>query len=181
MLSGRQEEATTMDLTELFLGELESEVPATRRVLERVPEGQDDWKPHDKSMAMGYLAQLVATIFGWVDMTVNQDFLDFNPPDGKRYTPPQVRNNKELLAAFDEAVAKARAALKGTTEAHLMTSWQMRSGGQVLSEQPRYQVIRDGVFNHMAHHRGQLTVYLRLNDKPVPSIYGPTADEKPWS
>jgi len=169
-----------MDLTELFLGELESEIPATRRVLERVPEGHDDWKPHDKSMALGYLAQLVATMFGWVDLTVNQDFLDFNPPDGKRYTPPQVRTNTELLAAFDQSVEKARAALKGTTEAHLLTPWQFRSGGQVLSEQPRYQVLRDGVFNHLAHHRGQLTVYLRLNEKPVPSVYGPSADEKPW-
>lgn len=169
-----------MDLTELFLGELEAEVPATRRVLERVPEGLDGWKPHEKSMALGYLSQLVATIFGWVDMTVNQDFLDFNPPDGKRYAPPSTKTNAELLAVFDDAVARARAALKSTTEAHLMTPWQMRSGGVVLSEQPRYQVIRDGVFNHMAHHRGQLTVYLRLNDKPIPSIYGPTADEKPW-
>ena len=169
-----------MDLTELFLGELESEIPATRKVLERVPEGKDNWKPHEKSMELGYLAQLVATIFGWVDLTVNHDFLDFNPPDGKRYTPPPIRNNADLLAAFDDSIAKARAALKGTTEAHLMTPWQMRSGGHVLSEEPRYKVIRDAVFNHMAHHRGQLTVYLRLNEKPVPCVYGPTADEKPW-
>jgi uncharacterized damage-inducible protein DinB len=169
-----------MDLTELFLGELESEIPATRKVLERVPEGKDDWKPHEKSMQLGYLSQLVATIFGWVDLTVNHDFLDFNPPDGKRYTPPPIKNNRDLLAAFDASVEQARKALKGTTEAHLMTPWQMRTGGTVLSEQPRYVVIRDAVFNHMAHHRGQLTVYLRLNEVAVPSVYGPTADEKPW-
>jgi uncharacterized damage-inducible protein DinB len=169
-----------MDLTELFLGELESEIPATRKVLERVPEGKDDWKPHEKSMQLGYLAQLVATIFGWVDLTVNHDFLDFNPPDGKKYTPPPIKNNRDLLKAFDDSVEQARKALKGTTEAHLMTPWQLRTGGTVLSEQPRYEVIRDAVFNHMAHHRGQLTVYLRLNEVPVPCVYGPTADEKPW-
>src|SRR5690349_11735163 len=118
-----------MDLTEMFLGELEAEVPATRRVLERVPEGKDDWKPHEKSMQLGYLAQLVATIFGWVDLTVNADFLDFNPPDGKRYTPPVIKNRGDLLAAFDASVEQARKALKGTTEAHLMTAWQMRNGG----------------------------------------------------
>lgn len=169
-----------MDLTELFLEELESEAPASRRVLERVPEGKDDWKPHEKSMQLGYLANLVATIFGWVDMTVNQDFLDFNPPDGKRLQPASTKTNRELLAAFDESLAMARAALKGTTEAHLLKPWQFRSGGKVINEQPRYQVLRDGVFNHMAHHRGQLTVYLRLNEQLVPSVYGPSADDRPW-
>src|SRR5215471_9007080 len=169
-----------MELTELFLGELESEAPASRRVLERVPEGMESWKPHEKSMSLGYLSLLVATIFGWVDMTVNQYFLDFNPPDGKKYTPPVVKSNRDLLHVFEESIVKAREALKHTTEAHLMTPWQMRNGGQVLSEQPRYQVLRDGVFNHMAHHRGQLTVYLRLNEKPVPSVYGPSADDRSW-
>jgi uncharacterized damage-inducible protein DinB len=170
-----------MDLIELFLGEVESEAPATRKVLERVPEGLDEWKPHEKSMPLGYLAQLVATMFSWVDMTVNQEFIDFNPPDGRRFTPPSTKTNKDLLAAFDASLEKARAALKSTNEAHLMTPWQYRSGGKVLVEQPRYAVLRDGVLNHLAHHRGQLTVYLRLNEKPVPSVYGPSADEKPWS
>jgi uncharacterized damage-inducible protein DinB len=169
-----------MDLPKLFLEELESEAPATRKALERVPEGQDGWKPHEKSMPLGYLSYMVATMFGWVDMTVNQDFLDFNPPEGKRTPPPSVLTNKELLDLFDQSLAKGREALKHTTEAHLMTTWQMRNGGQVLTEQPRYVVLRDAVFNHLAHHRGQLTVYLRLNDKAVPSIYGPTADEKAW-
>jgi uncharacterized damage-inducible protein DinB len=169
-----------MDLTKLFLEELEAEAPATRKLLERVPEGKDDWKPHEKSMPLGYLSVLTATIFGWVDMTVNQDFIDFNPPDGKKYVPPPVRTNADLLAAFDAHLASGRKALQGTTEAHLMTGWQMRNGGQVLSDQPRYVVLRDAVFNHMAHHRGQLTVYLRLLEKPIPSIYGPTADERAW-
>jgi uncharacterized damage-inducible protein DinB len=169
-----------MDLTKLFLEELEAEAPATRRALERVPEGMDGWKPHEKSMPLGALSVLVATIFGWIDLTVNADFIDFNPPGGRGYTPPPVRTNADLLAAFDQSVAKGREVLKSTTEAHLMTPWQMRNAGQVLSEQPRYVVLRDSVFNHMAHHRGQLTVYLRLNEKAVPSIYGPTADEKLW-
>jgi uncharacterized damage-inducible protein DinB len=169
-----------MDLTKLFLEELEAEAPATRKLLERVPEGKDDYKPHEKSMPLGYLSVLTATIFGWVDMAINQDFLDFNPPEGKKYTPPAVRTNADLLAAFDASLASGRKALQSTTEAHLMTNWQMRNAGHVLSDQPRYVVLRDAVFNHMAHHRGQLTVYLRLLDKPLPSIYGPTADEKAW-
>jgi len=167
-----------MKLTELCLGELEREAPASRRVLERVPEGRYDWKPHEKSMALGYLATLVATMPGWIDMMVNQDQLDFAPKEPSGYKPPELRTSRELVEAFDAALAKGRAALKGTTDEHLMTSWKLLAGGQVVSEQPRYIAIGDGVLNHWAHHRGQLTVYLRLNDAPVPSVYGPTADER---
>jgi uncharacterized damage-inducible protein DinB len=167
-----------MDLTQLFLEEVESEAPASRRVLANVPEGQDGWKPHEKSMELGRLSLLVAAIFGWVDLTVNRDYLDFNPPNpADRYKPPTVTNNRELLEAFDKSLEIARHALKNTNEAHLLTPWQYRFGGKVVSEQPRYVVLRDGVLNHMSHHRGQLTVYLRLLGKPVPSVYGPSADE----
>jgi len=169
-----------MKMTELFFAELERETPLTRRVLERVPEGRNDWKPHPKSMPLGYLATLVATIPSWIAMMVTQNELDFDPPGGKRYSPPQPNTNRELLEAFDQSVAKARNALQSTSDEHLMTNWRFLTGGRVVSEQPRYVVMRDGVLNHLAHHRGQLTVYLRLNDVPVPSIYGPSADERPF-
>jgi len=164
-------------MTELFLEELQAEVPATRRILERVPEGRPDWKPHPKSMPLGYLATLVATLPGWVTMTIRQDELDLNPPGKPKPTPPTMQTTRELLDAFDKAVAGAREALQGTTDEFLLTTWRLLVGGRVVSEQPRYVVIRDATLNHLAHHRGQLTVYLRLNDVAVPSVYGPTADE----
>ena len=169
-----------MLMTELFLGELEREAAATRRVLERVPEGRNDYQPHARSMPLGRLATLVATMPGWVAMTVNQDELDLSPPGGAAYKPPELRTRRELVEALDANVAKARQALAATTDAHLMTPWKLKAAGKVVSEQPRHIVLRDSVFNHLAHHRGQLTVYLRLNETPVPAIYGPSADEGAW-
>lgn len=166
-----------MKLTDLFLADLEREVPASRRVLERIPDGRYDWRPHPKSMQMGYLSTLVATMPAWIDTMVNQDGLDFAPKDGSKYEARELRTSGDLVKALEEAVEKARAALKGTTDEHLMTSWKLLAGGHLISEIPRYIQIRDGALNHWAHHRGQLSVYLRLNDVPVPSIYGPTADE----
>lgn len=166
-----------MKMTKLFLDELERESALTRRALERVPDGRYEWKPHEKSMPMGYLSTLVATMLGWIDTMVNQDQLDFAPKGGSEYKAPELRTSSDLVQALDGAVAKARAALSGTTDEHLMTTWKLLAGGHVVSEQPRHLAIREGVFNHLAHHRGQLTVYLRLNGAPVPSIYGPTADE----
>ena len=162
-------------ITELLLAELEREAAGTRRALERVPEGRDDWKPHEKSMPFGYLAGLVATMPAWAAAMITQDELDLGAP-GELQT-RSLSTNRELLEVFDKAVAKAREALANTTDEHLMTSWRLLVNGNVVSEQQRYVAIRDGAFNHMAHHRGQLTVYLRLNDIPVPSLYGPTADE----
>jgi uncharacterized damage-inducible protein DinB len=169
-----------MKLTELILADLERETPLTRKTLERVPEGRYDWKPHEKSMPMGYLCTLVATMPGWIEMMVNQDQLDVAPRQAGSYKPPELRTSRELVQAFAGAVAKARAALKATTDEHLMTTWKLLAGGRVVSEQPRHVAIREGVFLHLAHHRGQLTVYLRLTGAPVPSIYGPSADEKPF-
>jgi uncharacterized damage-inducible protein DinB len=170
-----------MKLTELILADLERETPLTRKTLERVPDGRYDWKPHEKSMPMGYLCTLVATMPGWIDMMVNQDQLDVAPKDpGAGYRPPALRTSRELVQAFDSATAKARAALAGTTDSHLMTTWRLLAGGRVVQEQPRHVAIREGVFLHLAHHRGQLTVYLRLTGAAVPSIYGPSADERPF-
>jgi uncharacterized damage-inducible protein DinB len=161
-------------LTDRFLAELESEAAITRRVLERVPEGKGDWKPHAKSMPMGRLASLVATMPGWIAMMLTQDEFDVAAP-GAAATP--AKTNAELLAAFDASVARSREALKKTNDAHLETTWRMLARGHVVAENTRYENLRSGVLNHLAHHRGQLTVYLRLNDVPVPSVYGPTADE----
>jgi uncharacterized damage-inducible protein DinB len=167
-----------MQLTEIFLAQLEREAALTRRALERVPEGRDTWKPHEKSMQFGYLATLVATILGWTEMIIQQDDFDMNPPGGKRFSPPILKTQAELVEALDKAVASARAALSGTTEEHLLTTWKLLSGGHVADEKPRHVMITDAVFSHLAHHRGQLTVYLRLNEAAVPAIYGPTADER---
>jgi uncharacterized damage-inducible protein DinB len=166
-----------MKMTELFLADLEREAASTRRALERVPEGRNDWKPHEKSMQLGYLATLVATILGWIDTMVNQDQLDMAPKNAPKFRPQELKANRELLTALDESVAKARKALENTTDEHLLTTWKFVVGGHVASENPRHIMIRDAVFSHLAHHRGQLTVYLRLNGVAVPAIYGPSADE----
>ncbi len=128
-------------------------------------------------MPLGYLAALVASMPGWVAFMVNQDELDISSPAGLKFKPQQVSTCRELVGLLDDSVAKAREALAKTSDEHLMTPWKFIVGGHVVSEQPRYVMIRDAVFNHLAHHRGQLTVYLRLNDATVPAIYGPSADE----
>ena len=165
-----------MKWTEFFAAQLEREAPLSRKALERVPEGRPDWKPHEKSMPLGYLSQLVATMPNWIAMTVRQDELDLKPPSGPGYKPPATDTRAALLAAHDESVAKGLEALRQTTDQHLATPWKLLVGGRVALEQPRYEVIAD-TFTHLAHHGGQLTVYLRLNGASVPPIYGPSADE----
>lgn len=161
-----------MKVAETLLAQLEREIDATRKMVERVPEGKADWKPHPKSMPMGYLSNLVATMFGWIAMMIESDHLDLAAGGGR----PSASTGAERLALFDKSVADARRALSSTTDEHLTQPWQLRVGGNVVDEKPRHIMIAD-TFSHLAHHRGQLTVYLRLNDQPVPSIYGPTADE----
>lgn len=170
----REEE---MNLNELFLEQLEVEAKSTRRALERVPEGKNDWKPHEKSMPMGYLAALVAKMPGWISLMINQDEYNLDSKD-PRFQPVALNTNRELVASFDGAVASARKALEGASDEHLLKHWKMLVGGHVVSDSPRYVSIRDAVFTHLGHHRGQLTVYLRLNEAVVPSIYGPSADER---
>src|ERR1700733_1829245 len=165
-------------ITDLLTTELDHEAIGIRKALENVPEGKNDWKPHEKSMPLGYLATIVATIPGWIDMVVNMDEIDINPPDGSKFKPPEWKTRKELIQQFEASVKKGREALQKTTDDHLLnTKWRMLSGGKLMMEQTRYEAIREAVINHMAHHRGQLTVYLRLNDEKVPAIYGPSADE----
>jgi uncharacterized damage-inducible protein DinB len=165
-----------MMLTKLFLDELSREADRTRRAIEQVPTGRDEWTPHPKSMPLGRLAGLVASMPSWITLIVGQDELDLTPPPGGgRFQQPPT---EQLAAALDGHVAKARESLSSTNDEFLLTtSWRLKAGGRVVSEQPRHIVLRD-TLNHLAHHRGQLTVYLRLLDRPVPAIYGPSADDQ---
>jgi uncharacterized damage-inducible protein DinB len=167
-----------VELKKFFLEQLEQEVAASRKVLERVPEGHNSWKPHERSMELGYLAALVASMPGWVAMMIERDFVDLNAPQGETLRAQAVDSRSELLKLLDESAERSRSALANTTEEHLMTNWKIVIGEQVLGEGLRYNMIATSALSHMAHHRGQLTVYLRLNEAKVPSIYGPSADER---
>src|SRR5258706_9673093 len=166
-----------MHLKDFSLDELEREAALTRKALERVPDNRTDWKPHPKSMPLGYLSTLVAKMPAWVTMTIEHDEFDIKAPNAAEFSPSVVPTSRELVELLDQSVARARASLQTTTDEHLSKPWKFLVGGHLVSEDPRYVVLRDSMFNHLAHHRGQLTVYLRLNDAAVPSIYGPTADE----
>src|SRR5688572_9691783 len=165
-----------MKLTEFLLAELDREVERSRRALEETPEGKYDWKPHEKSMIFGYLANMVATIPTWVAMEINQDELDVAPAEGGRMEQKRLDTSQGLLAALDQAAADARTAFKKTTDEHLKTNWRLLARGKVVMEAPRYEMIQDTI-NHWSHHRGQMTVYLRLMGAKVPVIYGPSADD----
>ena len=164
-----------MNFIDLFVQELDRETVRTRRALERVPHGQDDWAPHPKSMPLARLAGLVASMPSWITYIIELPELDIKPPAGQgQYQQPSIDKLGEIL---DEHVAKARESLGRTNEQFLMTtSWRLLAGGAVAAEWPRHIVLRETI-NHLAHHRGQLTVYLRLLGQPVPSMYGPTADD----
>ena len=168
-----------MALTDLFAAELNREATRTRRVLERVPIGRDDWKPHPKSMALGRLAGLVASMPSWVSLILDQAELDLNPPSGGgQYRQPST---DQLVQTLDKHVASAHQSLAKVNDDYLMnTTWRLLVGGKVVAETTREVVLRD-TFNHLAHHRGQLTVYLRLNEQPVPAIYGPSADDQSFA
>jgi len=162
-------------LTDLFVEQLKSEAARTRRVLDEMPEGRDEWKPHDKSMPFGRLAMLVARMPAWVSLIVTQDELNLG---GSNVDQRPLRTSAELVDAHDQSVADGLRALAGTTDEQLLTTkWRMTAGGHVALEELRYIVLRDTLM-HWSHHRGQLTVYLRMNDRKVPSVYGPTADDQ---
>jgi len=166
-----------MKLTEFFRGELDREVERSRKALEHVPEGKYQWKPHERSMIFGYLADMVATIPTWITMEINRDDLDIAPAEGQGTKKVQKETSADLIKALDEAAAEARSALENTTDEFLNTNWKLLARGQVVWEGPRHEIIQDTI-NHWTHHRGQMTVYLRLMGEKVPAIYGPSADDQ---
>lgn len=166
-----------MKLTEFLSAELDREVDRSRRALEQAPEGKYDWKPHEKSMIFGYLVNMVATIPMWITMQIDQADLDIAPKDGGKFEQKRLDTSADLVEALDKAAAGAREAFEKTSDEHLMTNWQLKAGGQVVMEAPRYEMIQDTML-HWAHHRGQMTVYLRLMGAKVPALYGPSADDK---
>jgi uncharacterized damage-inducible protein DinB len=155
-----------------LLPEFDQEMAATRRVLDRVPGDKAQWKPHPKSFALGHLAQLVSWMPGWIANTLSQTSLDLASAGGYSY-----ETTDTLLAGFDRNVREARAALTASSDADFAVPWSLKHGERVLFTAPRGTVVRQHI-SHLSHHRGQLTVYLRLLDVPVPAIYGPTADER---
>jgi len=165
-----------MNLTEFLRSELDREVERSRKALAEVPEGKYDWKPHEKSMMFGYLVNMVATIPMWVTMQIDQPELDVAPAEGSKMEQKRLDTSEALIEALDKAAAGARSSFEKTTDEHLMTSWRLLARGNVVMEAPRYEMIQDTI-NHWAHHRGQMTVYLRLMGAKVPAIYGPSADD----
>lgn len=163
-------------ILQLSLGELEQELATTRRMLERVPEDKLDWKPHAKSMSLGQLAHHVARLSYWFTRTLADDAFDITAPMPRPEAPTTTQG---LVEVFDATTAEMRQALAAADDAQLMRTWQMRAGDQVLQSMPKLSVLRVIGLNHIIHHRGQLSVYLRLLDVPLPSVYGPSADEQP--
>ena len=167
-----------MRISDAILPEFDQEAANTRKTIERVPDDKLDWRPHEKSWPFSHLATHLAEIPGWVVQTIEKDAIDLAPPGQPPIEqPPPAGSRQELLDRFDKHVAAARAAIAAATDEHLMKPWSLLSGGATLLTMPRVAVLRRFVMNHTIHHRAQLGVYLRLNNIPVPSIYGPSADE----
>ena len=163
-----------MELNKQLIAELQMEAANTRKMLERIPLEKGDYKPHEKSMTLGRLATHVAELAGWVAFTMDQDGLDFSKME---YKPVIAQTTEELLAIHDENVAKATKSLENASPADFGNMWTLRNGETVHFSLPKAAVVRSFAFSHLYHHRGQLSVYLRLLDVPVPGMYGPTADD----
>jgi len=162
-----------MALNQALLPEFDHEMANTRKSLERVPENKLGWKPHQKSMTLGGLATHLATINHWTDAILGQESFDVaNAPPN-----PELKSRADMLGAFDQNTTAARKAIAGASDEQLMKPWSLLASGKPVFTLPRIAVLRSFILNHTIHHRAQLGVYLRLNDVPVPSIYGPSADE----
>jgi len=166
-----------MKISESLLPEFDQEMANTRKVLERVPLNKSDWKPHAKSSSFGALATHLANMPDWAGLTLNSDSFDYAPPGAPPYETPKFATTDLLLAAFDKSVAEARSALAAADDSKMLAPWSLMAGGKTVMTLPRVAVVRSFVMNHSVHHRAQLGVYLRLNDIPVPALYGPSADE----
>jgi uncharacterized damage-inducible protein DinB len=166
-----------MPLADWLIPEFDEEMAATRRVLERVPDGKAGWKPHPKSMTLGRLATLVAELPAWAVNAVTRDELDIMPPGGPAPKFAALESRARILELFDKNAGEARAAIARTADPEFQKPWVFKVAGRTVNTSPKFTVYRRTVLNHLVHHRGQLTVYLRLIGVPVPAVYGPTADE----
>jgi uncharacterized damage-inducible protein DinB len=166
-----------MTISSSLLPEFDHEMATTRRILERVPEAEFSWKPHEKSMTLGQLAGHVANLPFWCSTTLQTTDLDLDSLGDRIALAPPV-SREALLRDFDERVTTARAAMAQATDAEMLAVWTLKKGGHEIFSMPRVSAVRSFVMNHLIHHRGQLSVYLRLKDVPLPPIYGPTADEQ---
>lgn len=165
-----------MAIAESILPEYDHETATTRALLERVPADKAEWKPHARSMSLGQLAMHIANLPQWAFIALERKEFDTNPPEGTRVTSPPFESVAHLLDMYDVNVSAARALLVRTTDGEFMVQWTLKHAGKALFSMPRVAVLRSFVLNHSVHHRGQLSVYLRLLDVPIPNIYGPTAD-----
>lgn len=168
-----------MSIALSLLPEFDHEMANTRKILERLPDEQWNWKPHDKSWPLGGLATHVANLPTWTLATIQQDSFDYAPVDGSQPTIPQAESRAQVLENFDANITAARDAIEQASDECLLGSWTALAGGVAVFTMPRIAVLRSFVMNHMIHHRAQLGMYLRLSDIPVPALYGPTADESP--
>lgn len=165
-----------MVLNEALITEIQYESGSTEKVFERIPDDKFDWQPHPKSWTLGQLASHIAEVNSWVSSIIEVAELDFAA--NSDYKPLNATTKQELLDAHRKNTQEAIEVLKKTDDATLMAIWKMRTGDMIHLEAPRMVALRSTVLNHLYHHRGQLTVYLRMNDAPLPPIYGPTADEQ---
>lgn len=165
-----------MAIRDSLLPELEQELAITRSVLSLVPESKTGFRPHPKSWTLGELALHVANVLTWLPMTLRTTEFDLSPPDGPSFVPTKFESAAATLRTFEHNASAARAALAAASDAELAVPWTLKRKGQALFTLPRSACVRSFVMNHLIHHRGQLTVYLRLCDVPLPPIYGPTAD-----
>lgn len=165
-----------MTISETLLPEFDQEMSNTRKLLECVPDGKWDWKPHPKSMTLGRLAGHVAELPSWAVNTIRLSALKINPADGS-FQPFFAKSRQDLVATFDKNVAEAREAIAGATDDHLHQIWSLEFGGKTVMSMPRAAVLRSVVMNHLIHHRAQLGLFLRLNHVAIPGMYGPSADE----
>lgn len=166
-----------MKISDALVPEFDQEMAGTRKTLERCPDGKFDFKPHEKSFSIGSLATHIVNMVGWTADTMNKDSFDVAPVGAPPYKEQPIQSKAELLDRFDKNVITARAALAGASDEQFMAPWSLKQGGQTLFTLPRIACVRGFVMNHTIHHRAQLCVYLRMNDVPVPALYGPSADE----
>lgn len=167
-----------MSIAKTLLPEFEQEMAGTRKTLERIPDDKLEWRAHPKSNTIGWVASHLVEIPGWVEGTLTQSSWDLSPVGGEPYRTPALNSRREILDQFDANVAAAVKAIGATSDAEFQQDWSLLAGGKIVFTMPRVAVIRVFTINHLIHHRAHLCVYLRLNDIPVPALYGPSGDEQ---